>query len=83
MKAIFFALLVGVLLGGNLLATLPQEGGEEHEPTYCATNHKDTAHRCMCVEMDMGEGCKAGHRDVEFKGCLAFCAKNLCSCCAS
>lgn len=80
MKAIIFAVLLGILIGGNLLALVPQE---THEPTYCAMNHKDPNHRCDCVNQDHGEGCKNGVRDVEMKSCLAYCDKSQCHCCAS
>lgn len=80
MRPILFVILAGILLGGNLLALVPQD--TPHAPTYCATNHKDPAHRCDCVQNDPS-GCRDGKRDIEMRSCKAYCAKEMCSCCAS
>lgn len=79
MKPTILAILIAILAGVNLWAIVPQE---THEPTYCTTENRDKAHKCDCVMQDP-TGCKDGKRDTEMSMCKAYCAKEMCHCCAS
>lgn len=85
LKVSFLAILLGILVGGNLLAVLPQE----HEPpaVYCSPNQKDVEHRCTCVNQDP-ERCSNGKSNRERPPdgrivCKHDCYMAMCACCLS
>lgn len=86
MKALLFASLMGVLLGGNLLAFM-QNVPDPPLPDavmFCAMEHKEENGRCSCANPDMGGvACQRNDNDRP-RMCKWQCGHaKSCGCCAS
>ncbi len=84
MKASILAVLCGILLGGNLLATLPQDPPLPDATAYCAMNHKEENGKCQCTDVEVGGAACKRNDNNRPRICKFMCGHaKSCHCCES
>ena len=87
MKPILFAILTGVLLGGNLLALVPQNVPDAPHPDavmFCTMEHAEDNGKCSCANPDAGGVACTLNDNNRPRMCKWQCGHaKTCACCAS